>query len=312
MKAVCVAVAVGGMGAMNKRFAVFCTVLLFGTVVAGQGRPPEKSAKPADKQPDISGMWGSDHTGVWSLNLESTKYLRSIGMPTNPAGAGPMGAPTGGTKPSPGLIAYAKGESIVLDPPGGVIPYQPWALERRNSVMKGYLKPEPWQVDSQTRGWPNGVPRENVYSTVDGSIGGPIQILQPPGYVVFLYETHHEFRVIPLDNRPQPGNDIKLWEGSSRGRWEGNTLVVEVANLNDSTRLSVVGDFHSEEMRVTERWTVVDNSTMHYRATITDPKVFTQPWTIGVTYKRAPAGTEIFEYAGVEGERDAEREWEAK
>ncbi len=148
-----------------------------------------------------------------------------------------------------------------------------------------------------------GVPRENIYSTVDGSVGGPIQIIQPRGHVVFLYETHHEFRVVPLDGRPQPGKDIKLWEGSSRGRWEGNTLVIDVTNNNDLPRLSVIGDFHSDEMRATERWTFVDKNTLQYRVTIDDPKVFTQPWTIGVTFERAPAGTALLEYAGVEGDK---------
>jgi hypothetical protein len=171
--------------------------------------------------------------------------------------------------------------------------------------MKNYVDPKPWQVDSQTRGWPNGVPRENIYSTTDGSIGGPIQILQPPGYVVFLYETHHEFRIVPLDGRPQPGKNIKLWEGSSRGHWEGNTLVIEVTNQNDSTRFDVVGDFHSDEVKVTERWTYLDKNTLQYRATIEDPRVFTRPWTVGVTHKRTPPRNEIMEYAGVEGDTGA-------
>ena len=138
-----------------------------------------------------------------------------------------------------------------------------------------------------------------------GSIGGPIQILQPPGYVVFLYETHHEFRVVPLDGRPHPSTDIKLWMGSSRGRWERNTLVIDVTNQNDSTRFDVVGNFHSDEMRVTGALDVRRSDTLEYRATIDDPKVYTKPWTLGVTHKRTAAGTELLEYAGVEGERNA-------
>src|SRR5437667_25324 len=89
---------------------------------------------------------------------------------------------------------------------------------------------------SEANGFPSGIPRENYYSSPDGSLGGPIQIFQPPGSVVFFYETHHEFRIIPLDGRPHPGQNIKLWQGDSRGHWEGNTLVVDVTNNNDSTR----------------------------------------------------------------------------
>src|SRR5262249_41544321 len=143
---------------------------------------------------------------------------------------------------------------------------------------------------------------ENYYTSHDGSVGGPIHIMQPPGYVVFFHETHHEFRIVPLDGRPQPGQDIKMFLGSSRGHWEGNTLVVDVANNNDVTRFDVVCDFHSDQMRITERWTIVDRDTIQYRATIDDPKIYTKPWTLGVTHTRGKAGNEIMEYAGVEGD----------
>src|SRR5262249_9416687 len=158
------------------------------------------------------------------------------------------------------------------------------------------------QIDTNSRGWPTGIPRENYYSSKDGSLGGPIQIFQPKGYVVFFYETHHEFRIVPLDGRPHIGQDIKLWEGDSRGHWEGNTLVVDVTNSNDSTRFSLVGDFHSDSMRVTERWTPIDRNTLEYKATVDDPKVYTAPWTLAMQFTREPAGTEIIEYASVEGE----------
>jgi hypothetical protein len=170
--------------------------------------------------------------------------------------------------------------------------------------MTDLYHPTPAQMDPQTRGWPDGVPRENYYSMHDGSAGGPIQILQPSGYVVFFYETHHEFRIVPLDGRPHVGKDIMLWEGNSRGRWEGNTLVIDVTNNKDSTRFNVVGDFHSDAMRVTERWTFVDRDTVDYKATIDDPKVYTGPWTLGVTHKRLMPGSELMEYAGVEGDKD--------
>ena len=134
-----------------------------------------------------------------------------------------------------------------------------------------------------------------------------------------LYEVHHEFRVIPLDGRPHPGSDIKLWMGDSRGRWEGNTLVVDATNHNDSTRFSVLGDFHSDEMQLTERWTFVDSETLEYRATTDDPQVYTRPWTLGITIKRnvsgfqpgsepLPEGAELLEYAAVEGERNVAEE----
>ena len=248
----------------------------------------------ADGQPDIQGVWGNAEIGTWTVNYEPPSYLGPIGMPALggfiQSNSGPIAPPSMQPRETP-----------IVDPPDAILPYQPWALERRNSVMTGYLDPEPWQMDTQTPGWPTGIVRKQAYSGIDGGYGGPFQILQPPGYVVFLYETHHEFRIVPLDGRPQPGQDIKMWLGSSRGHWEDNTLVIDVANNNDSPRMTVIGDFHSDEMRATERWTFVDNNTIEYRVTIDDPKVFTRSWTLLFFIERAPEGTELLEYAGVEG-----------
>ena len=239
------------------------------------------------------GVWGSFDSGRFSLNIEPTEHLRSIGMPQS----------GGRSVSNSGAVqeVLSGKPTLVVDPPSGILPHQAWALERRNSVMRGYVTPEPWQMDGQTPGWPNGVPRNHIYSSLDGSVGGPWRILQGPSYVLFLYETQHEFRYVPLDGRPQPGEDIKLWLGSSRGHWEGNTFVIETMNHNDSTRFDVVGNFHSDEMHVTERFTYVDQNTLEYQATIDDPQVYTQPWTIAITNQRTPPGTELLEYAGVEG-----------
>ena len=271
---------------------------------AGEGAASgEWPSRTPDGQPDMQGLWASD-TGRASLNMEPLDYLRSIGMPRR-QGPGPGGGTGLGPPPAAntGSGPARQRGTLLLDPSDHILPYHPWAKERRDAVMKDYLHPTPEQIDPQTRGWPNGVPRANYYSSHDGGVGGPIQILQPPGHVVFIYETHHEFRIVPLDGRPHVGQDIKLWMGDSRGRWEGNTLVIDVTNNNASTRFNVVGDFHSDGMRVTERWTFVDRDTIDYKATIDDPKVYTRPWTIGVTHTRSFPGNEIFEYAAVEGDR---------
>ena len=271
---------------------------------AASGEWPSRTP---DGQPDMQGLWASD-TRLASLSMEPIDYLRSIGMPRR-QGAGPGGGtrqrPPSAENPRSGPAW--RGRTLLLDPSDHILPYHPWAKERRDAVMKDYLHPTPEHIDPQTRGWPNGVPRANYYSSHDGSIGGPIQILQPPGHVVFIYEIHHEFRIVPLDGRPHVGQDIKLWMGDSRGRWEGNTLVIDVTNHNDSTRFNIVGDFRSDEMRVTERWTFVDQDTIEYRATIDDPNVFTRPWTIGLTHTRGLPENEILEYAGVEGERSEQQ-----
>ena len=243
-------------------------------------------AKLSDGQPDIQGLWGDILENIASLNVERGDLLY------------PMYAAMGGRD----FFALKMFKGFLVDPAEGLLPHQPWALKRRDEAMKEFLAPSPAMMDPQTRGWPNGMPRENYYSSVNN---GPFQILQPPGAVVFFYEIHHEYRIVPLDKRPHPGQNIKLWEGDSRGHWEGNTLVIEVKNSNDSTRFDVMGNFHTDEMTVTERWTILDKDSIDYKATINDPKVYTKPWTLGVKMVRADPGTEIFEYAGVEGDTAA-------
>ena len=94
---------------------------------------------------------------------------------------------------------------------------------------------------------------------------------------MILYEWAHAYRTIPLDGRPHLAGNIKLYNGDSRGHWEGNTLVVDVTNFNDKVFLDSHGSFYSEALHVVERWTLVDANTLKYEATLEDPTVFTRP-----------------------------------
>lgn len=239
--------------------------------VNGKWSPPRLK----DGQPDVAGIY-------------------------QPAGRG--GAAGLAIEPLKGMMGTrATSATIVIDPPDGLIPYLPWARVRRDEVLNDHLRPNQAQIDTRNRGWPDGVPRINYYTV------NPFQILQLPGAVVILYEAQHEFRYIPLDGRPQIDSGVKLWMGSSRGHWEGTTLVVEVTNISDRVRFSVVGDFASDSVKVTERWTWVDGNTIDHRATFEDPKVFARPFTVGLEIKRVnEPGFEIMEYSGVEGEKDAQ------
>jgi len=102
------------------------------------------------------------------------------------------------------------------------------------------------------------------------------QIVQAPSHVVILIESMHDTRVIPLDRRPHLAPSIEQWIGDSRGWWEGATLVVETTNFNDKRR------FHgaTRNVKLVERFTRVDNDTIDYSLTVTDPETFTQPWTL--------------------------------
>jgi hypothetical protein len=229
-----------------------------------------------DGQPDVQGSWRPVLGGTQSLD------------PAQSSAANFEERLTGVVKRNP---------SRIVDPPDGHIPYQPWAAALQKGLEAVYENPtRPEHIDTQTRCLLPGIPRLYYFPT--------FQILQTPGSVVFVWDEYHAYRVIPLDGRPHAGANVKLWMGDARGRWEGNTLVVDTTNLNAKSRLDVVGDFYSDKAHIVERFIFVDANTMNYEATITDPTVFTRPWTMRVAQRRMPVD-EMWEFACHEGERDA-------
>jgi hypothetical protein len=165
-------------------------------------------------------------------------------------------------------------KGVVIDPADGTLPYQPWArAERINRELpnRGY-------DDPTAHCFVPGVPRA-IYTP------SPFQILQPPGYVVLLFE-RMSWRIIPLDGRAHIRDNVRLWQGDSVGHWEGDILVVETTNLNGKTWLNEVGDVVSHAERVVERFIPTDAEKVTYRATVTDPVVYTGPWTIEIPLTR--------------------------
>ena len=123
------------------------------------------------------------------------------------------------------------------------------------------------------------------------------QITQSADHVVVYYERLHETRVIPLDGRPPLRSEIRQWLGSSRGHWEGETLVVEVTNFGDMTSFRRSGRM----LRLVERYQRLDADTVRVEITVHDPTTWTEPWTLAVTGKKDPSYWQIFEYACHEG-----------
>jgi len=196
----------------------------------------------------------------------------------------------------------------VVDPSTGRIPWQPWAQAKQSYISNNPYERQSF-LDTRVRCLPAGTPRGTFASGYNGW-----QVLQPPGQVVILYEHNHLYRVIAVDGSPHPGPDIQLWMGDSRGHWEGNTLVVDVTNFTDKTWVvgelggegMSAGSFHSEDIHVVERFTITGDGRLDYEATIEDPNVFTQPWTIAFpVWMRAPEGYQLFEYACHEGNRQS-------
>ena len=166
---------------------------------------------------------------------------------------------------------------------GGTIPYQPWALARRREHRTAGAVADPL-----SQCFMPGVPRI-MY------LDFPFQIFQTRDHVAMTFEWQQVYRLIPT-NGSTPIDGLTFWMGDSRGRWDGDTLVVEVTNHDERTWLDGAGNFHSDALRVTERYVMLDADTIQYEATITDPKVFTRPWTIRMPLHRHRDRTRVLEY----------------
>jgi hypothetical protein len=137
--------------------------------------------------------------------------------------------------------------------------------------------------------------------------GNGNEIVQGPGYVAFRNEMIHEARIIPLDGRPHPGPAIRMYMGDSRGRWERDTLVVETTNFTDRVAIGSNGagypgdpGYHSQALKLTERFTRTAENTIEYQAMVDDPRTWTRPWTLLITLVRSRE-THLHEYACHEG-----------
>jgi hypothetical protein len=172
-------------------------------------------------------------------------------------------------------LGIPAGRSVVVDPPDGKIPYQPAELAKKKENFENRTSADPLG-----KCYMPGVPRLTL-------LDFPFQIFQTPKYVEILYEYIHMARTIylgPSESKHLDGVDF--WNGDSRGHWEGDTLVVDVADFNDQTWLDAAGDYHSDALHVVERYTRTGPDTLRYEATIEDPKVFTKPWKISIALDR--------------------------
>jgi hypothetical protein len=228
-------------------------------------RPGTAAPRAADGKPDLTGVWqvGSSRRGSWE------EANSGLGL--------------GGTGLDPQAPPNLPSTALVREPP----PYQPWAAKK---VLEYYNRRG---IDDPTGlCLPPGLPRVNLVTIF------PIQIIQTPTQIAFLYEYMNTFRVVPL-NAKHPDDIVPGYFGDSVGRWEGDTLVVDVIGFNDKTWLTGTGTFHSEDLHVVERYTRVSKDRIDYEATLEDPKVLTRPWTIRTTMMLRE-GTRVAEYVCAE------------
>jgi len=231
------------------------------TLPATPSRSAAKIRRLADEKPDLQGFWETD-SGAANQGLE-----KRTGTDLTPAGRG-----------------------VVVDPPTGILPLQPWAVAERTSRNL----PERGYDDPTAHCFPAGVPR-SVY------VPAAFHIIQTPGYIVFLHE-RMSWRIVPMDKREHLPGTIRLWQGDSIGRWDGDTLVIDTTNLNGKTWLNEGGDVVSYAEHVVERFTPAGPDVLQYQATVTDPVVYTGTWTIAMPIKHKKA--EMYEVACHEEDHD--------
>lgn len=252
--------------------AILVGLMLCVTALAQSPAAPPKKAGPMPRtkegKPDFQGVWEVRNPGG-NAAYDVEDHLKEVyGIPP--------------------------GKGVIIDPKDGKIPYLPEAAQRKQDLVAHHMYDDP-----EAHCFLSGVPRQ-VYAPFG------FQILQPAGYTLILFENFHACRVIPMDGRPHIPADIKLFEGDSRGHWEGDSLVVDVTNQNDKTWFDMAGNFHSDAIHVVERFTPGgDANTINYEATIDDPKTFSRPWKIAFPITRITRpGYEMLELACREGERD--------
>jgi hypothetical protein len=218
--------------------------------------PPYSPPRTPDGVPDLQGVWGGAG-GDNNSFLEEHEYID----PTTPAQ-----------------------ESFVSDPPDGKVPYTPWALAKRNEILKGLARGWPGESGERLYVSPGSFCLDNMpVFSFDGQ-----EIVQKPGLVIML--SAETYRVIPTDGRPAISQNVKFWLGTSRGRWEGDTLVVDVTSLNGRGWFDSTGQFYSANTRMTERWRLADANTMDYEVTVEDPTIYTRPWNMNFPKRRAGTG----------------------
>ena len=214
-----------------------------------------------DGQPDVEGHWSN------TIANHNNWTDPQGGVPGDPA-----------TRNRPQKPRNERAPSRVSDPPDGEVPFQPWAREVQQDLLAHFHNPTREDyVEPLARCAPAGVPKSFTWHGYE--------IRQYPGYVLFLFNSGT--RIIHLDGKPHLPDNIKLWNADSRGRWEGNTLIVDVANNNAKARFARTGEFASENVKIEERY-IFDNGGQRYNyvATFTDPTVYTRPWTATIPAKR--------------------------
>jgi len=256
--------------------SVLAAVLAIGALpLAGQAyRAPRTS----DGKPDLNGVWQA----LNEANYDLEGHMARSAMALRPGPRGPV--PAAAVLALGAVGAVPPGVGVVE---GGAIPYKPEALAARKQNQEDWLNRDP-----EIKCYLPGVPRATYMPY-------PFQIVQSPSAMSFVYEYAGAVRNIYLKD---PGPALAdSWMGQSVAHWEGETLVVNVTDMNDRTWFDRAGNFHSDKLHVVERYTRTSPDIITYEATIEDPSVFTRPWKISMAlYRRQEKNAQLLDFKCVE------------
>jgi hypothetical protein len=258
------------MGSRRKRTrcasvaaAVMAAILWGALPTAGEAQTPSLPRGP-DGHPNLNGIWQSLNTANWDIQQHAARSGPVVAL-------GAVGA----VPPGLGVVE------------GNELPYLPAAAAKKKENFENRLTADP-----EVKCYMPGVPRAAY-------LPYPFQIVQTPKYVLMAYEYAGANRTIFMDKAPPPPADS--WMGHSVGRWEGDTLVIDVTAQNDETWFDRAGNFHSDALHVVERYTPLSADALTYEATIEDPKVFSRPWKITMPlYRRLEKNAQLLEFKCVE------------
>ncbi len=233
----------------------------------------------ADGHPDLGGIWQTLNEANFDLELH-------LARPAMALREGPHGPVPAAQVLALGAVGSVPGSRGVVVG-GGKIPYTPEALETRNENREYWLERDP-----EIKCYLPGVPRATY-------MPHPFQIFQTEQTIFIAYQYAGAVRHIYMED---PGEaPIDTWMGQSFGHWEGETLVVDVTGLHDESWLDRSGNFHTTQLKVTERYTKVGPDHIQYEATLDDPGVFTEPWSISMTlYRRMEPDVQLMDFRCVE------------
>ena len=260
---------------------VLLSSLAVSTQSAAQGRGSGAAAAfpRTAGRPDFSGVWQANNTAHWDLQTHSARPI--VGQRGVTADSVVLAAPV----VTLGAVGWVPAGIGVVD--GEEIPYQPWAAARKKENLERWLDRDP-----EIKCFQPGVPR-GMYMPY------PFQIVQGSTKIMMVFEFANAQRTIHLDKVDSYPNVAYM--GHSVGRWDGDSLVVEVTNLTDATWFDRSGNFHSDALKVTERYTPMTRDAIRYEATIDDPQVFTRPWKISMPlYRRLEPNAQLMDFRCVE------------